>query len=69
MYTEAHAANPFFLMLDPLAVVSAVERSDGLAALNSRVYRPLDKPLLPAAEARPASGTTRRAGDAQDEAC
>jgi hypothetical protein len=46
----SHAANPFALMLDPAAVVRAMEQSDRLARLHSRICRPLDKPLVGAAE-------------------
>ena len=38
-----HAANPFALMLDPAAVVLAMEKSDRLSRLHSRICRPLDK--------------------------
>lgn len=40
--------NPFALITDPQAVFAAIERSERLARLHSRVYRPLDKPLLDA---------------------
>lgn len=41
---HAHlAANPFALMLDPAAVVLAMESSDRLSRLQSRICRPLDK--------------------------
>lgn len=40
-------ANPFALMMDPEAVVQAMERSERLAGLKRRVHRPLDKPLIP----------------------
>lgn len=40
------AANPFALMMDPQSVVDAMERSDRLKRLQSRICRPLDKPLL-----------------------
>jgi hypothetical protein len=39
--------NPFVLMLDPEAVISAMECSAGLRGLRQRVCRPLDKPLIP----------------------
>jgi hypothetical protein len=39
--------NPFALMMDPEAVFQAMERSERLNALRSRVHRPLDKPLIP----------------------
>ncbi|MFN3416193.1 MAG: hypothetical protein ACK4ZD_07740 [Caldimonas sp.] len=40
------AANPFALMMDPQSVLDAMERSERLKRLQSRVCRPLDKPLL-----------------------
>ena len=40
-------ANPFALMMDPQAVLEAMERSERLNRLQSRVCRPLDKPLIP----------------------
>ena len=39
--------NPFVLMLDPEAVISAMEGSTTLRGLRQRVCRPLDKPLIP----------------------
>ena len=47
MRTQAHNANPFALMMDPQAVLAAVEHSSRLGALQRRVCRPLDKPLIP----------------------
>jgi hypothetical protein len=38
--------NPFALITDPQSVFTAIERSERLARLHSRVYRPLDRPLL-----------------------
>lgn len=46
MQTVQLAANPFALMLDPQAVLQAMDQSDRLARLRSQVFRPLDKPLL-----------------------
>lgn len=40
------ASNPFALLLDPQAVLAVVERSERLARLQSRICRPLDKPLI-----------------------
>jgi hypothetical protein len=36
--------NPFDLMTNPQAVFQAIERSERLQRLQSRVCRPLDKP-------------------------
>jgi hypothetical protein len=41
------AANPFALLMDPQSVFRAIENSERLERLHSRVCRPLDKPLLP----------------------
>jgi hypothetical protein len=40
-------ADPFALMMDPQAVLAAVEGSQRLQGLRRRVYHPLDKPLIP----------------------
>lgn len=39
--------NPFVLMLDPEAVISAMEGSSTLRGLRQHLCRPLDKPLIP----------------------
>jgi hypothetical protein len=43
---EFFAANPFAMLLDPERVVHEVATSERLSRLRSRVYRPLDKPLI-----------------------
>jgi len=40
-------SNPFVMMTDPEAILQAVERSERLNRLSSKVYRPLDRPLIP----------------------
>lgn len=40
-------ADPFAMLVAPEQVIRAVEHSDRLARLHSRIYRPLDKPLIP----------------------
>ena len=47
-------ANPFALMMTPEAVFAAIERSDRLNRLKSRICRPLDgpRPPQPATEVR-----------------
>ena len=40
-------ANPFALMMTPEAVFAAIERSDRLSRLKSRICRPLDGPRPP----------------------
>lgn len=39
--------DPFAMLINPQAVLQAIEQSGHLGALNSRVCRPLDKPLIP----------------------
>lgn len=58
MTTTQIAANPFALMMHPEMVFAAIEHSERLARLHSRICRPLDKPLI----ARPDDGT----GDEMD---
>jgi hypothetical protein len=40
-------ANPFALLMDPESIFRAIENSERLERLHSRVCRPLDRPLLP----------------------
>ena len=49
------ASHPFALMMDPAAVIAAMERSERLSHLESRICRPLDKLPLPSADAETAS--------------
>ncbi len=42
--------NPFVLLMNPEIIIQAIERSDRLSALNSRICRPLDKPMIPKQE-------------------
>ena len=46
-------SNPFALLMDPSAVIAAMERSERLAHLQSRICRPLDRlsPAQPDGEA------------------
>ena len=45
-------SNPFVMMTDPETILLAVERSERLNRLNRKVYRPLDRPLIPKVGAR-----------------
>jgi hypothetical protein len=47
MNSTASRLNPFFMMLDPESVISAMEGSKNLRSLSKRICRPLDKPLIP----------------------
>ena len=45
-------SNPFVMMTDPETILQAVERSERLNLLNRKVYRPLDRPLIPKVNAK-----------------
>ncbi len=45
--TNTNLADPFAMLIAPEQVMHAVERSDRLARLQRRVYRPLDRPWIP----------------------
>lgn len=46
MHKQAPVSDPFAMLMDLQGVVQAMERSDRLARLHSRICRPLDKPVL-----------------------
>lgn len=53
--TTLALTDPFAMMMNPEAVLQAIDRSERLARLQRRICRPLDKPLIPcqgAAEAK-----------------
>lgn len=56
--------NPFVLMLDPEAVITAMESSRDLRGLRHRVCRPLDKPLIPITHRTLTQRSAMRAYDA-----
>ena len=60
--------NPFALMMTPEAVFAAIENSERLARLKSRVCRPLDnpRPETPAAEAPLEGATAEPVGELRD---
>lgn len=39
---SSSVSNPFLLLMDPAAVLRAVEASPALCGLNARVFRPLE---------------------------
>lgn len=45
--TTPNLADPFAMLIAPDQVMNAIERSDRLARLQRRVYRPLDRPWIP----------------------
>lgn len=48
--------DPFAMLINPQAVLQAIEQSGRLGALASRVCRPLDRPLIPKRDADDARG-------------
>ena len=48
---NALIGDPFAMLINPQAVLQAIEQSGRLGALASRVCRPLDKPLIPKRDA------------------
>lgn len=61
MTQQTMIANPFQLMLNPEAVLAAVERSERLGQLNRHLCRPLDRPAP-----GQAGGAEARAGEDSD---
>jgi len=58
--------DPFAMLIDPQAVLAAIEQSGRLGALNSRVCRPLDKPLIPKRDGEEGRSFNDATDDAQD---
>lgn len=48
--TAQPVVNPFALLMDPETIFRAIEKSERLERLHSRICRPLDRPVLPASE-------------------
>ena len=53
MHTPTHAHHAFDMLIDPRAILEAVEASDRLCCLRRKVCRPLDKPLIPKSRVAP----------------
>ena len=49
MSQQAQARNPFMLLVNPEVVLAAIENSERLGKLNSKMCRPLDGPVAGAA--------------------
>jgi hypothetical protein len=58
--------DPFAMLINPQAVLIAIEQSGRLGALNSRVCRPLDKPLIPKRDSEEQTTFDDVADDARD---
>jgi len=50
MTAQQIGSNPFALMMDPDAIFAAMASSDRLARLSSRIWRPLDNPMIARAD-------------------
>ena len=46
MHKQAPVSDPFAMLMDLQGVIQAMERSDRLSRLQSRICRPLDKPVI-----------------------
>ena len=60
-------ANPFVMMTDPETILLAVERSERLNRLSRKVYRPLDRPLIPKVGAKDLSDYDSEIDSAVDD--
>jgi len=47
MHKSPLLANPFALMMEPEAVMRAIEQAQSQGRVKGRIYRPLDKPAIP----------------------
>ena len=47
MSASIHAANPFDMLVNPQAILNAIEHAESLHNLARKVCRPLDKPAVP----------------------
>lgn len=68
MYEAKTLSNPFVMMTDPETILAAVERSERLNLLSRRVYRPLDRPLIPKVGAKDITAFDSEIDSAEDEA-
>ncbi len=69
MSTSIHAANPFDMLVNPQAILDAIERSTRLQGLERKICRPLDRlsPPKPAqGEGAAFDAAVDRAGDLDD---
>lgn len=60
-------SNPFVMMTDPETILLAVERSERLNRLSRKVYRPLDRPLIPKVGAKDLADFDNEIDSAIDE--
>ena len=60
MRASSHVANPFDMLVNPQAVLDAVEHSEALERLERKVWRPLERAAAP----KPAQAADVNAFDA-----
>jgi hypothetical protein len=60
MHASHHAANPFDMLINPQAILDAMEHSTRLQSLERKICRPLDKTAAP----KPIQGADVAAFDA-----
>jgi hypothetical protein len=60
MHASSHAANPFDMLINPQAILDAIEHSTRLQSLERKICRPLDKAAAP----KPIAGADVAAFDA-----
>jgi hypothetical protein len=65
MRQAPNLANPFIMLTSPDTILAAVERSERLNRLSRKVYRPLDRPLIPKIGARDTAEFDRAIDDAE----
>ena len=65
MRQAPNLANPFIMLNSPDTILAAVERSERLNRLSRKVYRPLDRPLIPKVGARDTAEFDRAIDDAE----
>jgi len=47
MRASSHTASPFDMLINPQAILDAIEHSAGLEALQSTIWRPLERNIVP----------------------
>jgi len=65
MRQAPNLANPFIMLTAPETILAAVERSERLNRLSRKVYRPLDRPLIPKIGAKDTAEFDREIDDAE----
>ena len=67
MSQQAQVRNPFMLLVNPEVVLAAIENSERLGKLNSKMCRPLDGPVAEATAEEGPDETAEEANTASAE--